>query len=65
MTRKTFAVETFKTRVNHFLATDTSKDSFAREMMTVQLENILLETGNYEGYVHIAGWLDETRRKYL
>jgi len=53
MSRKTFSVATFTTRVNHVLATDTGLPAEARQTLMTQLEAILHETGNYNGFAYL------------
>jgi len=54
MSRKTFSVETFKERVNKFLASDEQRGDEARQAMMCQLESILHETGNYSGFTYLS-----------
>ena len=53
MSRKTFSVEALKNRVNGFISADSNRDPAARQALSFQLESILLETGNYEGFTYL------------
>ena len=54
MSRKTFSVEAFKERVNGFLLADFSRSSIARQALMTQLEAVLHETGNYNGFTYLS-----------
>ena len=54
--RKTIAVESIKNRVNSMLlnTSDFDSDRHARNLMISFIENVLLETGNYNGYRYLT-----------
>jgi len=54
MARKTYKVDDLKATVNAFLfnSEDSMKD--ARDQMSMLLENVLMETGNYDGFRYIS-----------
>ena len=81
MSRKTVSVEWLKDRVNRaleveapstFLSDKTAQDAWKYAMATL-LEDVLLSTGNYEGFSYnkvdhsgeLPVILDETSRRYL
>lgn len=78
--RKTVPVEAVRDRVNHFLTHSQNHETAARKALASLLESILLETGNYKGFLYLASELqtgpdgieaglrdgyDDTRRQYL
>jgi len=54
MSRKTFSVDTFKQRVNTVLADGKSGSRKARQALIVQLEAVLHDTGNYNGFRYLT-----------
>lgn len=77
MARKTFSVDTFRTNINNKLATtaDTPESFAHRISLTIILEELLMDTGNYKGYHYLseddmeqngpAGWARPGVRRYF
>lgn len=67
MARKTIAVDDIRKMANSMLANSSDGAKEGRVGITVLLDKILMETGNYHGYNHTDGQqgnLDDTRRVY-
>jgi hypothetical protein len=61
--RKTVAVESLRERVNGMLADSVPEYTQARTALSVLLEGVLMDSGNYKGYRY-TDLSDETRRHY-
>ena len=64
-TRKTIEVETIKTMVNDMLEKSIPELVEGRESLAILLSNILMETGNYHGYIQDNPVTDDSRRRYF
>lgn len=71
--RKTFDVQQFKARINSIIEKPMSADTLSepeRKALCVILEEILMDTGNYNGYGYPDGYHPEApgfsdyRRRY-
>ena len=65
--RKTIEVEAVKAAANHMLANSLPELTEGRTSVAVLLERVLMDTGNYRGFMFTdgaAGEVDETRRRY-
>jgi hypothetical protein len=52
--RKTISIETLKTKVNDMILNTPDDDKCGRELLSVLLENILLENKNYLGFRYLS-----------
>jgi len=61
--RFTFSVEDFKQRVNGMIASEGMTPE-ERNVVSVLLEQVLMDTGNYRGFGYLELGCDESKRVY-
>ncbi len=64
-TNKTIEVETIKITVNDMLEKSIPELVEGREALAILLENVLMATGNYHGYIQDQPVTDDSRRRYF
>lgn len=66
--RSTTKVDDLTVTVNHMIAASPDEDKQARIALSVLIETVLMDTGNYHGFRYAdgnAGKTDDTRRVYF
>ena len=64
-TRKTITVEDFKAKANAMLLDSEADLVEGRKAVAILLESVLMDTGNYHGFVQDQPVTDDSRRRYF